>query len=262
MSTTTPGADRLQALISYSNNKTGASDTTLGDAVARLVEGYGGGSIEDGVIVTARDSNGHATAVEKYGDCGPYEFGIGTYNYNRFPYYGLETINLHDCTTLMEGAMFNASITNVSGMENITSCGANAFYGINISEIVLSKATNIGGTCFRSLGSACKSVKLPVVQTVGSFIFQDAKTLESAQLGSVGHPCPMNGTAKMFYGCTQNNLTITVYQTGSNVDTLITNLRNSGGDNATIIVKASEATTYNGTSYAAGDTILTSTPNS
>lgn len=44
MSTNTPGADQLQALINYANAKTGASDATLSDAIARLINGYGGGS--------------------------------------------------------------------------------------------------------------------------------------------------------------------------------------------------------------------------
>lgn len=39
----TPLTDRINALTAYSNNKTGASDTTLSDAVTRLVAGYGGG---------------------------------------------------------------------------------------------------------------------------------------------------------------------------------------------------------------------------
>lgn len=34
---------RLQALLTYANNKTGHSDTTLGDAVRTLADGYGQG---------------------------------------------------------------------------------------------------------------------------------------------------------------------------------------------------------------------------
>lgn len=35
--------DRLKALVTYSNEKTGKSDATLSDAVKHLAEGYGGG---------------------------------------------------------------------------------------------------------------------------------------------------------------------------------------------------------------------------
>lgn len=40
---TTPLTDAINALTTYSNTVTGASDTTLSDAVATLAAGYGGG---------------------------------------------------------------------------------------------------------------------------------------------------------------------------------------------------------------------------
>ena len=43
MPSTTPLTDAINALTTYANTTTGASDTTLSDAVATLVEGYGGG---------------------------------------------------------------------------------------------------------------------------------------------------------------------------------------------------------------------------
>ena len=48
-----------------------------------------------------------------------------------------------------------------------------------------------------------------------------------------------------------------MFTNAANVDNLLTNIRN-GATNATIIIKAAEATTYNGTAYAAGATIITS----
>lgn len=41
----TPLTDGINALTAYANEVTGASDTTLSDAVGRLCEGYGGGNI-------------------------------------------------------------------------------------------------------------------------------------------------------------------------------------------------------------------------
>ena len=43
MPTTTPLTDAIQALTTYANETTGASDTTLSAAVGTLVAGYGGG---------------------------------------------------------------------------------------------------------------------------------------------------------------------------------------------------------------------------
>lgn len=57
MPTTTPLTDAIQALTTYANETTGASDTTLSEAVGTLVAGYGGGGggtktyvVKDGVI--------------------------------------------------------------------------------------------------------------------------------------------------------------------------------------------------------------------
>lgn len=46
----TPLTDRINALTAYSNQKTGASDTTLSDAVTRLVAGYGSGASLPSII--------------------------------------------------------------------------------------------------------------------------------------------------------------------------------------------------------------------
>ena len=52
MPTTTPLTDAINALTTYANETTGASDATLSDAVATLVEGYGqgGGEVEEAEI--------------------------------------------------------------------------------------------------------------------------------------------------------------------------------------------------------------------
>lgn len=47
MPSTTPLTDAINALTTYANETTGASDTTLSDAVGTLVDGYGqGGGVE------------------------------------------------------------------------------------------------------------------------------------------------------------------------------------------------------------------------
>lgn len=60
MPSTTPLTDAINALTTYSNTVTGASDTTLSDAVATLAAGYGGGG--GGISV-----NGIATGTEPSG---------------------------------------------------------------------------------------------------------------------------------------------------------------------------------------------------
>ena len=47
----TPLTDAINALITYANSVTGASDTTLSDAVHTLADGYGGGGSTRTTIV-------------------------------------------------------------------------------------------------------------------------------------------------------------------------------------------------------------------
>lgn len=62
MPSTTPLTDAINALTRYANETTGASDTTLSDAVGTLVAGYGGGGgwTTDG-IATNSEPNGVIT---------------------------------------------------------------------------------------------------------------------------------------------------------------------------------------------------------
>ena len=109
--------------------------------------------------------------------------------------------------------------------------------------------------------TALKTVYLPKITSLNADanasrgVFRGCTALESVQIGSVGYSA--NIANNNFYGDTQTGLTITVYTTGADADTVLTNIRN-GATNATIIIKAAEATTYNGTAYAAGETIITS----
>lgn len=213
--------------------------------------------ITDGIVVKARDANGRITEVEKYGNCGFYEFGIATNGFRNFPFGYTTKVTLHNCTELGDGVFYNRFITQIIGLENITRCGANCFLNSGLANISLPNATYVGSTCFRTLYSTT-DVILPVISNYGEYIFQASTTLRNVQMGSIGHPAPLV-TKQPFYGCNQSELTITAYQTGANADALLALYRNNA-TNATIIIKASEDTTYSGTSYAAGDTMITSTP--
>lgn len=92
--------------------------------------------------------------------------------------------------------------------------------------------------------------------SLGRGCFANDTKLQTVQLGSINYPVTFMDE-KVFLNCTQTGLTITVYTTESYIDTIITNIRNCA-TNATIIIKASGDTNYNGTNYIAGDIILTS----
>lgn len=74
MPTQTPLTDAITALTTYSNTVTGASDTTLSDAVATLASGYGGGGsgwTTDGIAKGSEPSGALTiglTSSEKFRD--------------------------------------------------------------------------------------------------------------------------------------------------------------------------------------------------
>lgn len=145
--------------------------------------------------------------------------------------------------------------------EYVKSCGNNLFRQSNsLKNVTFENMTTIGSYMFYQC-SGLENVSLPSVTITNSFwnqMFYQDTSLKTVTLGKVGNT--ISGiTNNTFGGCTQTGLTITIYTNATYVDTLRTNIRN-GATKATIIIKASEETTYNGTTYNAGDTILTSTP--
>ena len=119
---------------------------------------------------------------------------------------------------------------------------------------------------YRNFASGCTSlteVSMPKLQIMGSQnnnqgTFRNCTALQTATFGSIGTCCTVR-TGYDFQGCTQSGLTITIYCTGNIADANLAYIRN-GATNATVIVNASEPTTYAGISYAAGETMITSNP--
>lgn len=120
-------------------------------------------------------------------------------------------------------------------------------------------------TVYRTFAYGCtklKTVSLPKCQVLATAnnnlgSFYNCTALETVQLGSVGTSCKVY-SGYDFIGCSQSGLTITLYCKGELADANLAFLRN-GATGATIVIKASEATAYNGTAYSAGDTMITST---
>ena len=128
------------------------------------------------------------------------------------------------------------------------------FYESGINTMTLLYATNVGQYTFYDCRNL-RTVYLPKCATLGSQTFVGGSVYETIQIGSVGYPCTsIHNTAFSNHPYSD---TITIYTTSSYVDTAVTNTRH-GATHATIIIKAAEETTYNGTTYNAGDTILTS----
>ena len=72
----TPLTDSINALTTYANEVTGASDTNLSDAVHTLASGYGGGSAT--LITKTITANGTYDAEVVTDQTRPIEFLLGT----------------------------------------------------------------------------------------------------------------------------------------------------------------------------------------
>lgn len=127
-----------------------------------------------------------------------------------------------------------------------------------IEHIELPDAVYLGTLTF--YGTKYKTIKCPKCTDLNAtqvFVGSNSGYNEWIELGSVGHGITASRSSS--FSNMRSEIPITLFTNGNYADTLLANVRN-GCPNATIIIKASENTTYNGTSYAAGDTMITSTP--
>jgi hypothetical protein len=280
MSTTTPLTDNINALTAYANNKTGASDTNLSDAVTRLVNGYGsgGGAIEDGIVVKARNSNGRITEIDYYKSDGKIpqnEFGNGRAINSSWSWGALTKINLKGASEFEVGSnafygcwsLVNIDWDKITSMPNKgnSNTGPQEMFR-NCQALTTVNAPNLTGGlpvyCFYSCPNLA-SVYIPKVTALygygnnrGCLQTNGGATLTTVEVGSIGYPVTY---IHDYAFNTAMSGTITIYTDASYIDSALSIIRNNCAS-ATIIIKASEALTYNGTSYAAGDTVITSTP--
>lgn len=98
---------------------------------------------------------------------------------------------------------------------------------------------------------------LPALKNIPQYAwYQLSQSNMSIQLGSVGHAVE-SCMSQPFAGASNATGTVTVYTTGTLLDTIKTAIQNNAGSGLQFVYKASENTTYGGSSYSAGDTILT-----
>ena len=253
------------------NAKTGGSSAmTPAQMVTAIGNIPSGTTITDGIVIKARDASGCATEIDFYK-------GDGIINAYQFSYDGtgpwrnLTTINIIPNTIVLSGGgIFRSSkITQESAsalfskVTEIIGNGVGVFYGLSVTEAVLPNCTRIlSNQLFRGC-TMLQVLRLPVCATVRTGTNEDAIVTNLANLveltvGSVGHPYMYTGNGHFLYGTNNANLVATFYvESGRNADYVLA-MERSKSTTATIIIKAANALEYNGTSYAAGDTILTS----
>ena len=222
-----------------------------------------GAVITDGIVVKARNAGGFPTEADVYGDLYPYQFSYnGAYYHETIGWRSLSKLTLKSGQTMLkEGCFAYLPLAQLNGLEGITAIEKNCLISTKLVEINLPNAVFGNVITPFSGNDALKKLYCPKLTgnlTAGTYEFAgNCTALEEVVLGSVGHTVTNNNSINSFKNCTQSGLSITVFTNAANVDSLLTNIRN-GATNATIIIKAAEATTYNGTAYAAGETIITS----
>ena len=224
----------------------------------------GGTQVTDGIVVKARSADGFPTEADVYGDLYPYQFSYdGPYYHGTIGWRSLSKLTLKSGqTVLKEGCFAYLPLVQLNGIEGITALAKSCLRNTKLVEINLPNAVFGNLPTPFSENTALKKLYCPKLTgslTAGTYGFADSCTsLEEAIVGSVGHTVTNNNSINSFKNCTQSGLSITVFTNAANADSLLASIRN-GATNATIIIKAAEATTYNGTAFAAGDTIITST---
>jgi hypothetical protein len=264
-------ADGIEALTSYANGVTGESDTTLSDAVASLTDGYGqGGGISQGIEIVT-DSNGKITDYILHMETVP-DFALNNLGYNRND----KTVGVPNVTFAVKPkhigtyAFYQAHVKiDWSGLSEVETINGNysltaafnqyndAYAGVvNLPKFVGPTATDTATSLFRSSSAyAPKVFKLPVCTIIPPYAWNSyASTGLDVTIGSIGHAVT-ESRALPFGSTSKASGTVMIYTTGDVLDTLRSAVQQNAGANISFIYKAAEATTYNGTSYQAGDTI-------
>ena len=226
-----------------------------------------GAAITDGIVVKSRNADGSPAEIDYYGSTlYQYQFGFNGYGTRCNPFSLITKVNFKNAITSTATSVFENAVNLQSILipedvvirfqnNHVKNC-------TSLSEVeVLSESAVSGYSSFSGCSAllrfiAPKMRDVNSTSTTTNAMFKGCDALETVQFGSVGFG--VTRLTNAVFNNAQNNLVITIYTNGSYADTALANARN-GATNATIIIKASEATTYNGTSYAAGDTIITST---
>lgn len=290
------GGTYCESDIVLANTQDGAAQTAASYDVESIDNGDGtqtieildrSGTIADGIIVRARDDDGDATEIDFYGEkvCANQFYSGSDYTAVARAWSKLARINAKSkvkaigdfalgalsawdasegfdfsyVENIGEKAFWYSGINADLNFPSCTACGADAFNSSGVTRLTMQKL----GLVANNMCAGCAALQLahfPAATIVGTYsakCFSGCTALESAEFGSVGTAVTAL-RPDVFTNCTQTNLTITIFTSGGRVDDLLANARN-GATAAAIIIKAAEDTEYNGTAFAVGDDIITST---
>lgn len=203
----TPLTDAIEALTTYSNTVTGASDTTLSEAVATLASGYGGG-VDWSAVAIGTEPEGAITL----------NFG----NNKNF-----RTAAFRGCTKL-------TSVT-VGTFPTAWDTPGDVFYGCTaLASFDFGQIGRIGGSWFRDCSALTHVESTSVVRLNGTYIFQNSGIVRACFPNLTG----LSGRA--FESATHLELA----DIGS-ADTVQANLFNNAGALRTLIIRRSTMASLN-----------------
>ena len=280
----------VQDIAAAIREKTGGAETykiaQMGNAVRGITTGE---AITDGFVVTARDADGLVAAADVYFSHIPTGVFGFTYTGGSTGEFTImaqkaQTINFKVPVISVDNGAFRGNRSPASQVEKafptITKDGDGSFTSSLIENAYLPLLVDSYGNEFEGCDQL-RTINIPLAEgeikqwfcsnctrltslyaprktVIGTKSINHCQALKTVEVGSIGYAVTAIDN-QAFLNNTQIELAITIYTSGDYVDTAMANIRN-GATRATIIIKAAEDTTYNGAAYAAGDTILTSTP--
>jgi len=178
MPNTTPLTDAINALTTYANETTGASDTNLSDAVGTLVGGYGQGG--DGITIDnmiEKELPESAVNVSYSGTATTLSSVFSGFNIESFESDSITQISssvFYNCTSLKSVNLPNCVTNNQSVSDVFRGC-------TNLEHVYMPKVVLIGSNSFRDTTSL-KKIALPSLTNSRSDFF-NGSGVEEADMG-------------------------------------------------------------------------------
>lgn len=158
---------KIQSLISSANAVTGESRTDLTSAVQDLKDGYGGSTVEKGLVFSEYDSDGYPTKAEFKGTWStiPMNFYRAIASSAGQILYKVTHLNLPEgVTTLADYSFYQTGLKTITIPSTLTSMGDQTFGSTSIESIIEipNGVSVIPANCFNA------STKIPQIIAKGN----------------------------------------------------------------------------------------------
>ena len=211
----TPLTDAINALTAYANETTGASDTTLSDAVESLVAGYGGGGWSTDGIAAGTEPSGEITIgstkivdgafrgkTEITGVTGINVTSVGMDSFNGCT--NLTYFNFPALTSIEQSTFYNCRKLVRAEVDNVISLGRSTIFinCVSMTEAKFPKCTTVGQQVFNGC-TALALCDIGNASAIGHTAFSNCKALKTLIIRNTNSVPTLNAAA--FNGSTIAN---------------------------------------------------------